>query len=59
MSKMSNVALALAEERRWRKHFTEQDERDFIAQYTKDRLPPPNQKNTHTDVTASKRAAQR
>lgn len=38
MSKMSNLALALAEERRWRE-MDEDDEHAFILQYTKDRLP--------------------
>lgn len=38
MSKMSNLALALAEERKWRE-MDEEDEHAFIIQYTKDRLP--------------------
>lgn len=40
MSRSGDLYLALCEERRWNKQMTEAQERDFIIQYTKDRLPP-------------------
>jgi len=39
MSKMSNLVLLLAEERRWNKAMTEEEERDFMIRYSKGMLP--------------------